>query len=113
MPAQFISTVAIPNFSFAMTIAFLADSSSATLYSIAIPAILSATFFAREMFISSRATFAPAASNALAVAAPRPEAPPVTMAEIFFNFHDYFLLLLHHLQHLLNIFSPTVRDAAV
>ena len=53
---------------------------SATSQAMAMPLMLSATSAARLSLTSMMATFAPAAARARAVAAPSPDAPPVTMA---------------------------------
>src|SRR6478752_3064769 len=77
MPAQFISTRAMPCAASAFAIAALIASSSVTSAWRATPFTSAATFSAFSLFWSITPIFAPLAAMARAVAAPRPEPPPV------------------------------------
>src|SRR6476646_8549504 len=77
MPAQFISTRAMPCAASAFAIAALIASSSVTSAWRATPFTSAATFSAFSLFWSMTPIFAPLAAMARAVAAPRPEPPPV------------------------------------
>src|ERR1700743_1971274 len=88
MPAQFISTRATPCAASALAIAALTCSSSVTSAWRATPPISVATFSAFSLLWSSTATLAPLAAIARAVAAPRPEPPPVMRTATSFNCID-------------------------
>src|ERR1700722_8501208 len=85
MPAQFISTRAMPWADSAFAIAALTCSSSVTSATTATPWTSAATFSAFSLLWSSTAIFAPLAAMARAVAAPRPEPPPVMRTATSFN----------------------------
>src|ERR1035437_3420392 len=85
MPAQFISTRATPLTDSAFAIAALTCSSSVTSATTAPPFTSAATFSAFSLLWSSTAIFAPLAAMARAVAAPRPEPPPVMRTATSFN----------------------------
>ena len=80
MPAQFTNTRAGPWALDAATIAASADDASATSQTTATPPISAATVSASLALRSQTATLAPCAASLRAVAAPNPDAPPVTMA---------------------------------
>src|SRR4029077_18037844 len=80
MPAQFARMRATPFFAFASLMAASALAESDTSHLIAMPPISLACAFAASMFTSSSATLAPAFASSAAVAAPRPDPPPVTIA---------------------------------
>src|SRR6187399_2303166 len=77
MPAQFISTRAMPCAASAFASAALICSSSVTSAWRATPFTSAATFSAFSLFWSMTPILAPLAAMARAVAAPRPEPPPV------------------------------------
>src|SRR6266849_5072625 len=79
-PAQLIKMRAAPCLSRACARAAAACSAWVTSHCSASPPIFSATARAPSRLTSSTATLAPARASSLAVAAPRPEAPPVTTA---------------------------------
>src|SRR5690242_7603481 len=79
-PAQLISTRAGPCASAAFFTAASPLAESATSQATATPPISFAIVAAAASLISRTATRAPAAASARAVAAPRPDAPPVTIA---------------------------------
>src|SRR5580692_3519233 len=85
MPAQLISTRAGPWALAACTTAASADAASVTSQAMAVPLISAATLSASLTLRSHTATFAPCAASRRAVAAPNPDAPPVTIAAISFN----------------------------
>src|SRR5438552_4728603 len=85
MPAQFISTRAMPCAASAFAIAALIASSSVTSAWRATPFTSAATFSAFSLFWSMTPIFAPLAAMARAVAAPRPEPPPVMRTATSFN----------------------------
>src|SRR6476620_11007746 len=80
MPAQFTRMRATPFLAFASLIAASALAESDTSHLIAIAPISFACPFAASMLTSSSATLAPALASSAAVAAPRPDPPPVTIA---------------------------------
>src|SRR5690606_23107445 len=79
-PAQLTRMRASPSFAATSSKAALPLSSLDTSHFTAMPPISAATACARSMPMSKRATFAPLAASARAVASPRPEPPPVTIA---------------------------------
>jgi hypothetical protein len=81
MPAQLISTREAPCAARALATASSPLFASATSHLMAMPPISAAIFLAFSSLMSSTATFAPALASARAVAAPRPEPPPVTSAD--------------------------------
>src|SRR5215218_5799021 len=85
MPAQFIRTRAMPCAASALAIAALIASSSVTSACRATPFTSAATFSAFSLFWSITPIFAPLAAMARAVAAPRPEPPPVMRTATSFN----------------------------
>src|SRR6267142_1263152 len=85
MPAQFISTRAMPWADSALASPALTCSSSVTSAWTATPFTSAATFSAFSLLCSSTAIFAPLAAMARAVAAPRPEPPPVMRTATSFN----------------------------
>src|SRR4051812_42755945 len=85
MPAQFISTRAMPWAASALAIAALIASSSVTSAWSAMPFTSAATFSAFSLFWSITPILAPLAAMARAVAAPRPEPPPVMRTATSFN----------------------------
>src|SRR6267378_4253222 len=85
MPAQFISTRAMPWAASALASPALTCSSSVTSAWTATPFTSAATFSAFSLLWSSTAIFAPLATMARAVAAPRPEPPPVMRTATSFN----------------------------
>src|SRR5580704_6485372 len=85
MPAQFISTRATPCAASAFASPALTCSSSVTSAWMATPFTSAATFSAFSLLWSSTAIFAPLAAMARAVAAPRPEPPPVMRTATSFN----------------------------
>src|ERR1700730_1363672 len=85
MPAQFISTRATPCAASAFASPALTCSSSVTSAWTATPFTSAATFSAFSMLWSSTAILAPLAAMARAVAAPRPEPPPVMRTATSFN----------------------------
>src|ERR1700760_846866 len=85
IPAQFISTRAMPCELSALASAALTCSSSVTSACSATPLTSAATFSAFSLLWSSTAIFAPLAAMARAVAAPRPEPPPVMSTATSFN----------------------------
>src|ERR1700730_4875377 len=85
MPAQFIKTRAIPWALSALARPALTCSSSATSAWGASPFSSAATFSAFSLLWSSTAIFAPLAAMARAVAAPKPEPPPVMRTATSFN----------------------------
>src|SRR6202166_3088193 len=85
MPAQFIKTRAIPWSLSALARPALTCSSSVTSAWRATPFTSAATFSAFSLLWSSTAIFAPLAAMARAVAAPRPEPPPVMRTATSFN----------------------------
>src|SRR5947209_6160270 len=80
MPAQFTSTRAGPCAFAAAITAASPDAASATSQVTATPPISLASSSPNLALRSSTATFAPCAASFRAVAAPNPDAPPVTMA---------------------------------
>ena len=80
MPAQFTSTRAGPWALDAATTAASAEAASETSQITATPPISAATLSASLALRSHTATLAPCAASRRAVAAPNPDAPPVTMA---------------------------------
>src|SRR5450759_681018 len=103
IPAQFISTRAMPWAASALAMAALTCSSSVTSATTAMPFTSAATFSAFSLLWSSTAIFAPLAAMARAVAAPRPEPPPVMRTATSFNcmvetFPWAFLLVLKSLK---------------
>ena len=80
MPAQFTSTRAGPWAAAALAIAASAEAASETSQITATPPISAATVSASFSLRSQTATLAPCAASRRAVAAPNPDAPPVTMA---------------------------------
>jgi len=80
IPAQFISTRAGPWALDAVMTAASAEAASETSQTTAIPPISAATLSASLALRSHTATLAPWAASLRAVAAPNPDAPPVTMA---------------------------------
>ena len=80
MPAQFTSTRAGPCAFAASATAASADAASETSQITATPPISAATVSASLALRSQTATLAPCAASRRAVAAPSPDAPPVTMA---------------------------------
>src|SRR6266850_4836703 len=102
MPAQFIKTRAMPCAASALAIAALIASSSVTSAWRATPFTSAATFSAFSLFWSMTPIFAPLAAMARAVAAPRPEPPPVMRTAtscncIFRTFPWEFLLWIRRL----------------
>src|SRR4051812_7792363 len=85
MPAQFISTRAMPCLASAVAIAALIASSSVTSACRATPFTSAATFSAFSLFWSITPILAPLAAMACAVAAPSPEPPPVMRTATSFN----------------------------
>src|ERR1700688_3978536 len=85
MPAQFIRTRATPCAASAFAIAALIASSSVTSACRATPFTSAATFSAFSLLWSMMPIFAPLAAMARAVAAPRPEPPPVMRTATSFN----------------------------
>ena len=79
MPAQFTSTRAGPWAFDAATMAASAEAASATSQVTATPPISAATLCASLALRSQTATLAPSLASRRAVAAPSPDAPPVTM----------------------------------
>src|SRR5882672_4487655 len=80
MPAQLIRMRATPFSALACLMAASALAESDTSHFTAMPPIVLACAFAASMLTSSSATLAPALASSAAVAAPRPEPPPVTIA---------------------------------
>jgi hypothetical protein len=80
MPAQFTSTRAGPCALDAAATAASAEAESETSQIAAVPLISAATLSASLALRSQTATLAPWAASRRAVAAPNPDAPPVTMA---------------------------------
>ena len=80
MPAQLTKMRAGPCAAAACLIAASADALSATSQATAMPLMLAATSAAPFSLRSKTATLAPLAASARAVAAPSPDAPPVTIA---------------------------------
>src|SRR6202158_1303572 len=85
MPAQVINTRALPRAALALEIDALTCASSVTSATTAMPFTSAATFSAFSLLWSSTAIFAPLAAMARAVAAPRPEPPPVMRTATSFN----------------------------
>src|ERR1700730_3296740 len=85
MPAQFTSTRAMPCAVSAFAIAALTCSSSVTSATTATPFTSAATFSAFSLLWSRSAILPPLAAMARAVAAPRPEPPPVMRTATSFN----------------------------
>src|SRR5206468_12578973 len=85
MPAQLTSTRAGPWALVACAIAASAEAASETSQVTATPLISAATLSASLALRSQTATLAPCAASFRAVAAPSPDAPPVTMAAWSFN----------------------------
>src|SRR5947209_1603024 len=85
MPAQLTSTRAGPWALVAWAIAASAEAASETSQATATPLISAATVSASLALRSHTATLAPCAARRRAVAAPNPDAPPVTMAAWSFN----------------------------
>src|SRR5712664_2055526 len=85
IPAQFINTRATPWALSALAMAALTCSSSVTSAWTATPLTSAAIFSAFSLLWSSTAIFAPLAAMARAVAAPRPEPPPVMRTATSFN----------------------------
>src|SRR5882672_8192122 len=85
MPAQFTRMRAVPLAASPLAIAALTSSSLVTSPTSATPLTSAATFSAFSLLWSSTAIFAPLAAIARAVAAPRPEPPPVMRTETSFN----------------------------
>src|SRR5450759_391946 len=85
IPAQFISTRATPCAASALAMPALTCSSLVTSAWTATPFTSAATFSAFSLLWSSTAIFAPLAAMARAVAAPRPEPPPVMRTATSFN----------------------------
>ena len=85
MPAQFTSTRAGPWAAAALAMAASAEAASETSQITATPPISAATVSASLALRSQTATLAPCAASRRAVAAPNPDAPPVTMAAWSFN----------------------------
>src|SRR5262245_37212042 len=79
-PAQLMRMRATPCLSRACARAATAWSESVTSQATAMPPIVSATLRAPSRLTSRQATLAPAPASMAAVAAPSPEAPPVTIA---------------------------------
>src|SRR6187401_22740 len=79
-PAQLIRMRATPFLAFSSLMAASALAESDTSHLIAMPPMVCACAFAASMLTSSNATFAPCFASSDAVAAPRPEPPPVTIA---------------------------------
>ena len=82
MPAQFTSTRSWPCASRALAKPAAIDSSLETSTLQKMPPMSLATLSPRSSLRSNRATLAPLAARARAVASPKPEAPPVMTAEI-------------------------------
>ena len=80
MPAQFTTTRGVPSFSTTAFTPASADAASPTSTLQKIPPSSLAFFSPSSALRSKIATLAPLAASALAVAPPRPDAPPVTMA---------------------------------
>ena len=80
MPAQLTRMRAFPFTSSASIMAEATAASSVTLTVAKRPPIWSANAVPNSAFRSNRVTLAPRAASRSAVAAPRPEAPPVTIA---------------------------------
>src|ERR1700749_696665 len=85
IPAQFISTRAMPCELSALASAALTCSPSVTSACSATPLTSAATFSAFSLLWSSTPILAPLAAMARAVAAPRPEPPPVMTTATSFN----------------------------
>src|ERR1700686_2039955 len=85
LPAQFIRTRATPCAASAFAIAALIASSSVTSACSAMPFTSVATFSAFSLLWSMMPIFAPLAAMARAVAAPKPEPPPVMRTATSFN----------------------------
>jgi hypothetical protein len=85
MPAQFTSTRAGPWAAAALATAASAEAASETSQITATPPISAATVSASVALRSQTATLAPCAASFRAVAAPSPDAPPVTMTAWSFN----------------------------
>src|ERR1700754_4348278 len=85
MPAQFTRMRAVPLAASPFAIAALTSSSLVTSPTRATPFTSAATFSAFSLLWSSTAILAPLAAIARAVAAPRPEPPPVMRTETSFN----------------------------
>src|SRR3546814_6126644 len=84
-PAQLMQMRAIPCASRALANAATALSSLVTSHSTASAPISFAVFSASSTLRSNSATLAPASTSLIAVARPRPEAPPVTTAAMPFG----------------------------
>src|ERR1700742_362976 len=99
MPAQFTSTRAAPCALDAAATAASAEAPSATSQATATPPISAATVSASFALRSHTATFTPALASRRAVAAPNPDAPPVTIAAWSFSCMVSSLIDLarHHL----------------
>src|SRR6202008_2284771 len=85
IPAQFINTRATPCAASALAMPALTCSSSVTSPWRATPFTSAATFSAFSLFWSSTAILAPFSAMARAVAAPRPDPPPVIRTATSFN----------------------------
>src|SRR6267142_2713098 len=85
IPAQFIRTRATPCVASALAMPALTCSSSVTSAWMATPFTSAAIFSAFSLLWSSTAILAPLAAMARAVAAPRPEPPPVMRTATSFN----------------------------
>src|SRR3954463_374269 len=85
MPAQLTRMRAVPLATSPLAIAALTSSSLVTSPTSATPLTSAATFSAFSLFWSSTAILAPLAAIARAVAAPRPEPPPVMRTGTSFN----------------------------
>src|SRR6478609_4095026 len=85
MPAQFINTRATPCAASALAIAALICSSLVTSACSATPFTSAATFSAFSLLWSITPILAPLAAMARAVAAPRPDPPPVMRTATSFN----------------------------
>ena len=83
VPAQFIRILSWPLAALAFSNAAITLSSSVTLASQKIPLISVATASPFSALRSNSAHFTPCFANSLAVASPRPDAPPVITALIF------------------------------
>src|SRR6202021_2791365 len=94
MPAQLINTRAAPWALAAVAIAAAAEGASGTSQVTATPPISGATACANLVLRSHTATLAPAMASRRAVAAPNPDAPPVTIAARSFNCIGFLLIFL-------------------
>jgi len=106
MPAQFTKILAVPWASLAKLIAFEALSGSLTSHSMAIPLIYFAVSFAPSICTSSSAILEVFLLRILAVAAPKPDPPPVIITEVLLISMIYLLSMSEVYRSSLVNFNP-------